>query len=342
MMRKIFSLFFVIVLCAASISLFFEVSKTIQREGRKIPPETISIVERKNTFSTTTVSAEKTDVAVPAKKNTPERVSNAVQETVSTIQTKPLPVVENSTQKTPVVVSPTEKPLARISPVTTTSGVVKEDEVLSWTNAKRAENGATPLVRNSMLDLAARVKAEDMLARQYFEHVSPTGKDAGDLVTEAGYEYLLVGENLAYGDFTDAKDLVDAWMNSPGHRANILKARYEEIGISAILGVYQGHKVWMAVQEFGRPASSCPAPSNAVKQEIDADKAEYTVLSDQVKTMLLQMNTLEANGDIAGFNALVPTYNEMVANINALVEKISTLIGSYNEQVKVYKACVEM
>jgi len=220
------------------------------------------------------------------------------------------------------------------------NGVVKEDEILTWTNYYREQNGLHPLTGNSKLDSAALVKVNDMLARQYFEHVSPSGKDGSDLVKDAGYEYILMGENLAYGNFTDAKDLVDAWMASPGHRANILKEHFEEIGISAIEGNFGGRKVWMAVQEFGRPASSCPLPEKAVKDQIDSDEAAFSTYMIEANDMVARMDAYKASGDYRSYNDLVPEYNALVGKMNTLAEKIRVMVGNYNWQIGEYKKCV--
>ena len=69
------------------------------------------------------------------------------------------------------------------------------------------------------------------------------------------------------GNFKNDQDLVSAWLNSPGHRANILNTRFTEIGTAVLKGFYEGREVWMAVQEFGLPLSSCPNPDSKVKIE---------------------------------------------------------------------------
>jgi uncharacterized protein YkwD len=236
-------------------------------------------------------------------------------------------------------VSTVDKPLTRVSAVPSFNGAVKTNEVLNWTNYYRAQNGVATLTRNTKLDSAAMVKANDMFARQYFEHVAPTGEDVSDLVTWAGYGYLMVGENLAEGNFSDAKDLVDAWMGSPGHRENILKAPFKEIGIAVMEGIYQGQKVIMAVQEFGRPASDCPLPADSEKAQIDADKMELGSMKNKADTVKAQMNILENEQKYEEYNALVPVYNDIVATINALIQKISVEVNTYNSGIQTYKAC---
>lgn len=240
------------------------------------------------------------------------------------------------------MVTPANEPLrhvSKVSDVPATKVIIKDYEVLKWTNYYRAQNGVAPLTRNAKLDSAAMVKTNDMFARQYFEHRSPSGKDGADLITETGYDYLLVGENLAEGDFSDAKDLVDAWMASPGHRANILKSDFKEIGIAVLEGNYQGRKAWMSVQEFGRPASDCPLPADSEKSQIDGDKAQFDTLIAKKDALKSQMTILENNKKYEEYNALVPIYNDLIAKINALSGKITDEANTYNAGIQRYKAC---
>jgi len=148
-----------------------------------------------------------------------------------------------------------------------------------------------------------------------------------------------VGENLAEGNFSDAKDLVDAWMASPGHRANILKADFKEIGIAVLEGEYQGNKAWMSVQEFGRPASDCPLPADSDKEQIDGDRAEFNIMMDQKDALKTQMDILSNEKKYKEFNALVPIYNDLIAKINALSKKITAEVNDYNAGIQTYKAC---
>ncbi len=88
-------------------------------------------------------------------------------------------------------------------------------------------------MRNEKLMSSALIKAQDMKDNEYFEHVSPSGLDMSYFVGEAGYKYSTVGENLAEGYFS-AQDVHIAWMNSEGHRENILSPDFEEIGVAVL------------------------------------------------------------------------------------------------------------
>ena len=136
--------------------------------------------------------------------------------------------------------------------------VLLQSQIIAQTNLQRQENGNLPALKeNAELDATAAAKANDMFINQYFEHVSPSGIGPGDLAQKNGYSYIVEGENLILGNFSSEKEVVQDWMNSPGHRANILNVRYTDIGVSIIKGTYKGQTVWIGVQEFGLPSSVC-------------------------------------------------------------------------------------
>ncbi|MEU6060860.1 sigma-70 family RNA polymerase sigma factor [Streptomyces sp. NPDC047097] len=103
-------------------------------------------------------------------------------------------------------------------------------QVTALVNTERQRNGCGPVSQNGQLDTAAQRHSEDMAARGYFDHTSPDGTDPGDRITAAGYRWSTYGENIARGQQTPAS-VMDSWMNSPGHRANILNCSFKEIGI---------------------------------------------------------------------------------------------------------------
>lgn len=108
------------------------------------------------------------------------------------------------------------------------------------TNAQRAANALGSLALNATLNQAAQAKAADMAANDYWAHNSPSGATPWSFITAAGYSYQTAGENLAYG-FNTSADTITGWMNSPGHRANILNTTYTEVGFGIInIPDYQG------------------------------------------------------------------------------------------------------
>jgi len=110
-------------------------------------------------------------------------------------------------------------------------------------NAIRTRHGLAPVARSQRLELAAQRHSHDMVARHYFSHVSPGGSTLEQRVRRTGYARdardSSLGENIGWasGKGAGAKSLVDAWMDSPPHRAIILNARFDEIGVGISRGV---------------------------------------------------------------------------------------------------------
>jgi len=137
--------------------------------------------------------------------------------------------------------------------------VVTSNALIELTNNERIANGLKPLKINDKLTLAAEQKAKDMLINAYFAHTSPSGITPWYWLDVNRYHYLAAGENLAK-DFTESEYLHRAWMNSPSHRANILNANYQEIGIAVVEGEINGKKTVLAVQFFGKPQTQKTEP----------------------------------------------------------------------------------
>lgn len=133
---------------------------------------------------------------------------------------------------------------------------ITPEQVIEMTNQKRLESGLTPLTLNSQLNEVAQRKAGDMFAFNYWSHNSPSGRNPWSFFQEVGYKYLYAGENLAR-DFMNSGSVVDAWMNSPTHRDNVLNSRYQETGLAVVNGTLNGVETTLVVQVFGTPA---PAP----------------------------------------------------------------------------------
>lgn len=141
---------------------------------------------------------------------------------------------------------------------------ISPERVVEVTNQKRAEQGLSPLKINNKLSEAAQRKAGDMFAFNYWAHSSPSGRTPWQFFQEVGYKYLYAGENLAR-DFMDSESVVDAWMNSPTHRDNVLNPNYKEIGLAVVNGTLNGAETTLVVQLFGTPT---PAPVASKKPEV--------------------------------------------------------------------------
>lgn len=216
--------------------------------------------------------------------------------------------------------------------------------VIAWTNNNRQQNGNLPaLTENTLLDKAAQLKLQDMFKQQYFEHINPQGIGPGDLARQAGYNFIAEGENLALGNFTDDQELLTAWMNSPGHRANILNTKYEEIGVAVGQGMYQGHQTWLAVQEFGKPASSCPSVDLGLKTQISSLQSDINQLLSQLTALKSQIDSAnpKTQSDYDVYNQVVAQYNSLAKIYNNKIDNLKLVTDQYNTEVKAYNACLE-
>lgn len=127
-----------------------------------------------------------------------------------------------------------------------------DSPLITMTNIDRLAVGLSALYPNVQLKNAANAKAEDILKEQYFDHYSPDGKSPWDFILQSGYKYHRAGENLAIG-FNELSKVNDAWLASPGHKANILNDNFEDIGIGMSRGILWGREVVVIVQMFGEP-----------------------------------------------------------------------------------------
>jgi uncharacterized protein YkwD len=287
---------------------------------QKTPTTSTSIIAQKSSSTKTTSPAP-----VATKISTPTKTSGTLAVTTTKTET--------------TVVAPGPLRVTQGGGVVTSPQILTKEGVFLYTNSARAQNGALPaLLYNTTLEHSAQLKLADMFAKQYFEHVSPTGVGPSDLAKTVGYEYVVVGENLALGNFENNAKLVDAWMASPGHRANILNVHYQEIGIAVGKGMYEGRETWLAVQSFGKPLSSCPAITTATKITIDTNNSQIAFLKNEldIKKALLE-STPPHN---PSYNVVVGEYNALVPIYNTLVEATRILIAQYNAEVQAFNACI--
>jgi len=112
---------------------------------------------------------------------------------------------------------------------------VFESEVIRLVNEIRLKNGLKELKPNWELSRVARFKSQDMVDNRYFSHTSPTYGSPFQMIRAFGLDFRTAGENIAYGQRTP-QAVVNAWMNSSGHRANILNASYSQIGVGYVAG----------------------------------------------------------------------------------------------------------
>lgn len=219
-----------------------------------------------------------------------------------------------------------------------------KDGVLTETNAHRLVAANLPALRsNAKLDAIADIRLKDMFDKQYFEHINPQGEGASDVAKDVNYQYIAIGENIALGNFEDDKVLVQAWMDSPGHRANILNTKFTEIGIAVATGTYEGRRTWIGVQIFAKPTSECPEVSAILKANVTANTDRITVLKNQADQLAAELEQMRAQSDVDRneYNKKVSEYNSLVKSFNDLNARTKTLVDEYNEQVRAFNACLK-
>lgn len=230
-------------------------------------------------------------------------------------------------------------PLSMVTDTSKKNAKLTRAGVVADTNEQRQQNNLPALKENATLDAIATLRLDDMFEHQYFAHVSPTGASAETVASSVGYLHLALGENLAEGIFAGDAGVVGAWMNSPGHRANILNTHYDQIGVAVREGTFQGKDAWIAVQIFGRPASDCPAPSAAVKSAIDIAETQLTEMDAELQAQRAEVDAMEPKSGSA-YNQSVQQYNAMVGRYNDLIAQTKAEIGEYNAEVGSFNQCL--
>lgn len=137
-------------------------------------------------------------------------------------------------------------------------------EIIRLTNEARSQRGVKALATNNALMAGAQYKADDMLEKEYFAHVSPQNVTPWFWFKKAGYSYSSAGENLAV-DFTTAEDVVEAWLASSSHRKNLLNSNYKDIGVAVDAGQMNGASSTVVVQFFGVAVAPKQQPKQVTK-----------------------------------------------------------------------------
>ena len=129
---------------------------------------------------------------------------------------------------------------------------ISPEEIIAATNNVRDVYQRHPLSNHPALQLAAVNKALQMSENSEFAHHLSGDTSIWSAVEQSGYQYRSLGENLAV-HFTQADSVVDAWMNSPAHKQNLLSENYDDIGVGVAAGTWQGYRGYFIVQLFGTP-----------------------------------------------------------------------------------------
>jgi len=190
------------------------------------------------------------DTDIPEQDNNTPEVTDVPEQDNNTPEITDVPELDNSTPEVtnvPEQDNHTPEPIVTATPVITNTPVTENTDFVSQVaelvNAERAKVGLSPVTLDTTLSKAAQVRAKEIVNQ--FSHTRPNGSSFSTAITEQGFSFRGSGENIAYGQKTP-QAVMNAWMNSDGHRANILNAKYTKIGV----GYYQTNGVNYWTQLF--------------------------------------------------------------------------------------------
>ncbi|GAB6056909.1 hypothetical protein JCM31598_43310 [Desulfonatronum parangueonense] len=195
-----------------------------------------------------------------------------------------------------------------------------------------------------------------MINNRYYAHVNPTtGEGPGEAIKQANYQFITYAENIAMGNWQSNRHIVDGWINSPGHRANIVNPNIKEIGVAIIKDKAASlgrPSVYYGVQLFASPMPDCSRPSEADKallqemqrknddiwRRVNNQKSEIERLQAQINR---EQNNNTRNRMINDYNRQVNTYNNLVSQANGMQESLKLVIHSYNKKINEYNLCMQ-
>ncbi|MFE2927446.1 CAP domain-containing protein [Streptomyces goshikiensis] len=189
-----------------------------------------------------------TATATPAESASPTAAATPTEEATPSTQTT---APSTAPAKPPVTTKPAKPKPRPTAPVTSAKPTTPTAapsgpaaEVVALVNQERAKAGCSALTVNPKLTAAALNHSQDMASHNNMSHTGSDGSDPGERITRAGYGWMSYGENVAYG-YSSPEQVMEGWMNSPGHRENILNCSFKEIGV----GLAQPNSYW--TQDFG-------------------------------------------------------------------------------------------
>lgn len=164
-----------------------------------------------------------------------------------------------------------------------------QDQIISYANYSRIDNSLSELNKSEPLVVAANLKAQDMIDKQYFSHNTPAGKKPWEWIDRSIYNYTNAGENLAM-DFSSAESVHFALMQSPTHKKNILNPKYEDIGVAVQIGEMQGKKTMLMVQMFGKQK-----PNQEIVSHIIPENNKIIPENKIIEKIITPANTTTSN-----------------------------------------------
>jgi len=232
---------------------------------------------------------------------------------------------------TPEIKTPTDRTLLNAANIT------------YWVNKERTNRGLKALKTNSKLTQSARAKAADMITYNYFAHESPidSKKDFSYFIDKQSYVFIRVSENLAMGEFTTADEVVDAWMKSPAHAANILLPDYRDTGVSIqIKPNKKGGSDIIIVQHFGIAKNTCPSISDEITSSLKSIESQAKSAKDKAEELKARIDKEQTKLSENDLDELIGMYNTTIRSYNSLVGKFTMITEQYNKAAETYNNCI--
>lgn len=191
---------------------------------------------------------------------------------------------------------------------------ITKTDLLNLANQQRSQLGIAPLAENNILDQAAKLKAQDMVNKGYFSHVSPSGITPWFWFRQVGYNYKYAGENLAVG-FFDSKDLFEAWIASPSHKENIVNPNYKEVGTAVVSG-FDSNAI-LVVQVFGAVIAKKPDPASVANKNTAPPLVQAPLEPEKENVAVAANESLEQEvlGNATQINQSAPLNKDFKNNV---------------------------
>ncbi len=205
------------------------------------------------------------------------------------------------------------------------ASTISVENIVALANKERTSAGLNSLNTDVRLNAAALAKANDMFAKDYWDHFGPNGETPWQFISNAGYTYVYAGENLAKG-FVTAEGVHQAWMSSPTHKANIMNGNYRDIGVAVAEGTLLGEQVILVVQMFGstvaqKPVVETPPEVLPSEDSLDVDNDVDEVINVE-------------QGEIKSISIVRPAEGDIIKDpafdVEGTVEGYESNIGEYS------------
>lgn len=184
--------------------------------------------------------------------------------------------------------------------------------IINLTNQERSSRGLKTLKESALLDQSAKLKGQDMFAKDYWAHFAPDGTSPWYFFKKVGYNYNWAGENLAR-DFSTSAGVIAGWMASQGHRDNMLNPNFTEIGISVQNGTLQGDQTTLVVEHLGQTLTSSKSGTSNNSNTSDSS-SNITPINGKPATLEENYQKEEKKQKQATSAANVSQINEKIAS----------------------------